>query len=677
MKKICFTISSIIFILLSVSPVFSMTLSGWQYAPGHPDDTPADAAIYHYENIHELTQLNRRLPDGRGFIWLKCTFILPSDLKDENVVFLPGRISIADQTFCNSTLIGEGGSFPDETGGFFSDWNHFRFYPIAHEILSAGTNTIRIKMYLNGEGGIQGTPVIIPKKEAAVRAFRENLWTTGINFVLAAILLFAFVYHFLIFLYRRSERDNLYYALLCFFFSFYLSNFFIASLLPGRFGISYLVYQKMIFISMYFIALANFFFLRSFLRIPCSSAVTALMILSASIPSIGILVIGDYGTFVRYAGDTLLFLIPSIAYSIFYLIKSVLRRSGNAISLFVGTLPLWLCIVYDVIVHIFFKLENSVYTAGFGFSIFLITMAVIIARNFVMYHRQVENYSISLEQMVKDRTKDLDDRNKDLEAAHTIMKKDLHIAANLQKSFFSNAETVIPGWEIAAFTRAASSVSGDFFDICTTDSSTTVSLFDVSGHGIASGLITMIAKRTVFRMLKKYSALRLGEIVEKINTSLIEDIGTSGFYLTGVLLRTSAQGIEYVNAGHTEILYRSSKTGAVRLVMAQGGEHKGNFLGIEGMAAPYRAITLRMNEGDFLVLYTDCLIETVNGEGKMFVIDDLISATEYGNAQNAEDLLKTILSRFSVFCGGTPEDRGASLPALKDDLSIIVLRKKP
>ena len=661
--------------LLHLSPAVSMPLQSWEYAIVRAGDTPADAAGYSFTKTDRLGELYTLLPQQKGDVWLKSTFTFPAGTDRQNMVFLPGRISIADLAYCNGDLIGKGCAFPDADGTFFSGWNNFRYYPLPARALSEGENTLLLKIHVNREGGIHGEPRIVSREESDAEKLAEDIKTVWINCVLAIVLLCAFVYHTLIFLYRRAERDNLFYALVCLFLAIYLSNFFIEHLLPTLSGISYLAFQKLIFVTMYAIALNNFLFFRAFLRIPRSTPVTAMMIVSAGIPAVFVIFVRDYGYLISHIGLTLPFLVPSIAYSVFYLVRGVLRRSPNAVSLLAGTAPLWLCILYDMVAHIFLRIENSIYLTGFGFAFFLITMAMILARNFVMYHRQVENYSISLEQMVKERTRDLDERNRELEDAHIVMKKDLRIAANLQKSFFSTGETAVPGWQIAVFTRPASSVSGDFFDICAAENSTAVSLFDVSGHGIASGLITMIAKRTVFRMLKSHSRLKLGEIVEKINASLIEDIGTSGFYLTGVFLRMSPQGVEYVNAGHTEIMHRSGKSGAVKLVLAPAGEHKGNFLGIDGMTSPYRAISLRLSDGDFLVLYTDCIIESKNDKGMTFELDDLLAAASQGAAESAEDLLNTILSRFSSFLGGETGDRGASIPQLKDDLSVIVLRK--
>jgi sigma-B regulation protein RsbU (phosphoserine phosphatase) len=45
-----------------------------------------------------------------------------------------------------------------------------------------------------------------------------------------------------------------------------------------------------------------------------------------------------------------------------------------------------------------------------------------------------------------------------------------------------------------------SGISGDLYDFYLDDDTLSgISLFDVSGHGIASGLITMLAKSILFR----------------------------------------------------------------------------------------------------------------------------------------------------------------------------------
>jgi sigma-B regulation protein RsbU (phosphoserine phosphatase) len=73
-----------------------------------------------------------------------------------------------------------------------------------------------------------------------------------------------------------------------------------------------------------------------------------------------------------------------------------------------------------------------------------------------------------------------------------------------------------------------SGVSGDLYDFYQKEGRLTgLSLFDVSGHGIASGLITLLARSVILRVFMEAGTARLGEVRQKINSQLIEELAVS------------------------------------------------------------------------------------------------------------------------------------------------------
>jgi serine phosphatase RsbU (regulator of sigma subunit) len=64
---------------------------------------------------------------------------------------------------------------------------------------------------------------------------------------------------------------------------------------------------------------------------------------------------------------------------------------------------------------------------------------------------------------------------------------------------------VVSGWDIAFTSRPKSGVSGDFYDFYTNgDKLEGLSLFDVSGHGVAPALITILSKLFSSEILKSF-----------------------------------------------------------------------------------------------------------------------------------------------------------------------------
>jgi sigma-B regulation protein RsbU (phosphoserine phosphatase) len=81
-----------------------------------------------------------------------------------------------------------------------------------------------------------------------------------------------------------------------------------------------------------------------------------------------------------------------------------------------------------------------------------------------------------------------------------------------------------------------------------------MTLMDVSGHGITSALITMMARTVISRRFNDMRALPLNEVMEGINTVLNREMRGVYLYLTGILLRFHESRVEYVNAAHPDLL---------------------------------------------------------------------------------------------------------------------------
>ena len=111
---------------------------------------------------------------------------------------------------------------------------------------------------------------------------------------------------------------------------------------------------------------------------------------------------------------------------------------------------------------------------------------------------------------------------------------------------------------------------------------------------------------------------KLGQVVTSINDTLIEQIGTVDNYLTGIMLRFSGDIVDYVNAGHTELLYRKKTTGNVCTVRPKDRDIKGVFLGIESMRTNYSSLSFKVSTGDMILLYTDCFNESENTAGEQY-----------------------------------------------------------
>jgi len=156
-----------------------------------------------------------------------------------------------------------------------------------------------------------------------------------------------------------------------------------------------------------------------------------------------------------------------------------------------------------------------------------------------------------------------------------------------------------------------------------------------------------------------------------MNSELITELKNIDKYLTGIILKFHSDVVEYVNAGHPDIIIRKKDKGRSFIVAPTEHEYKGKFLGIEPMyfnEKEIRSLKFRVQEGDVLCLYTDCLNESVNEQGDEFGIEGIVSTLNSIDASyTATDILNHLVGTFYRFVG-TDE--------LKDDFSVIIVRRK-
>ena len=281
--------------------------------------------------------------------------------------------------------------------------------------------------------------------------------------------------------------------------------------------------------------------------------------------------------------------------------------------------------------------------------------------------KEVEELNKNLENKVAERTKDLSEANANLAEINRRSERDMALAVNVQRSFYPHTAPIVDGWEIAYVFNPMAGVSGDLFDFfCDGKTLKGCCLFDVSGHGIASGLVTMLSKTIISREFAQGSGLPLSKVMLNINDAIGHDKGDIENYLTGILLRINDNKIEYVNGAHPAMLCRSGATGRVTkaALNAEGGD--GSLIGIRELPASFTGINFSMKSGDSVLIYTDCLYESRNSEGEEFGAERVADIFAQAGSGNAQDQLSRVIRQFRAYTGDVP---------LNDDLTVIVLKK--
>jgi len=243
------------------------------------------------------------------------------------------------------------------------------------------------------------------------------------------------------------------------------------------------------------------------------------------------------------------------------------------------------------------------------------------------------------------------------DAERRRLESELELSQIVQRALLPQHMPSISGVEVAAFSRPAEIIGGDYFDFFKfRDGSHGLVIADVSGHGVSAGML-MSSLQTSIQTLAPY-ADSPAEILERINHFYIHNINFTTF-VTVFLARFDpiTLTLTYVNAGHNPPAVFRSGSGQVTWLIPTAPA-----VGLAEIFRP-RTESITLSKGDSLLLYTDGVTEVLNTSNEQFGQDRLAELFLQNTHLTAPNILQTVLQQTSAF-GDT----------LADDLTMVALK---
>lgn len=239
------------------------------------------------------------------------------------------------------------------------------------------------------------------------------------------------------------------------------------------------------------------------------------------------------------------------------------------------------------------------------------------------------------------------------------IRRDLELASEIQRGLHPTSLPDLPGVGIASRYLPAQFVGGDGFDLMAHEGGLDLLIADVSGHGVASGLL--ISNFMSMIRAQDRAAMTPAELAKRSNLLVCREVGASDYYMTGLFSRLSsdARKLTYSTMGHPPpLLWRK---GSLRQLPAAGGMPAG--LWGEG---DYQEAEVELQPGDRLIFHTDGLTEARSPEGAIFGLAGLAAALVKGDSPEA--MLTAIFEACSQFSAGKmDDDRTAILLEIREE----------
>jgi phosphoserine phosphatase RsbU/P len=229
----------------------------------------------------------------------------------------------------------------------------------------------------------------------------------------------------------------------------------------------------------------------------------------------------------------------------------------------------------------------------------------------------------------------------DAEREFVLLRKELEIAASIQRQIIPQNLPDFPCVRLGARTVPCTGIGGDFYDVIPVSGGFAAIVGDVCGKGVPAALLGAMAQGMFHAQMT--SGASLVDAVQCLNSFIVQR-APGEKYVTLAALRYSDGQVELVNAGHVSpVIVRGG--GTVETI--NDGDPPAGLFGF----VRFHAIPLRLDAGDRMLLLTDGITEAEDREGKQFGSDNL---ARYLREPNAVEALFAALEQFCV--GTRPQD---------------------
>jgi phosphoserine phosphatase RsbU/P len=247
------------------------------------------------------------------------------------------------------------------------------------------------------------------------------------------------------------------------------------------------------------------------------------------------------------------------------------------------------------------------------------------------------------------------------ERAHARMQEEVRLARRMQLSLLPASAPIIPGLDVAGTSIPAREVGGDYFDFVPLgDGRWALAVGDVVGKGLPASLL-MANLQATLRAHLGARRVDVAECLASVNDQLCRSTQAGTFAsLVLVLVEPDTGIVDYANAGHNRPLL--VRHGGSIETLSLGGL----VLGVkEGIG--YEAATVRLADGETLVLFSDGVTEAMDAKRFEFGDDRLETLVGCNAGASASEMMGRVLDHVREHVGAAEAH---------DDLTLVCCRKE-
>lgn len=242
--------------------------------------------------------------------------------------------------------------------------------------------------------------------------------------------------------------------------------------------------------------------------------------------------------------------------------------------------------------------------------------------------------------------------------------EELRLAKEIQDALLPKETPKLTNLVVEGLMHPAKEIGGDYYDFIPLpyEDSLGIAIGDVSGKGVAAGLLMAMAKTAIHTLVKEDASPK--SVLLKTNAILFQHIGGQKFMtLLYFKYNPGQRNLTYSSAGHEHILIYHAKTDEVEVIMS-GGFMLGMLLDIEDYLEER---SLNLEPADKVLLYTDGVTEAQNNLNERLGLEGLKEIFKRYCDRPAPELIQAIKGEVYSFMGDKPQF---------DDITLVAMEAK-
>lgn len=254
--------------------------------------------------------------------------------------------------------------------------------------------------------------------------------------------------------------------------------------------------------------------------------------------------------------------------------------------------------------------------------------------------------------------------NQELQSENIQMVAELNILQKMQEMILPKGEEMkIAGLDICGFSQPAQKIGGDYYDVLVNGDVVTITMGDVTGHGLESGIVMLMAQ-TAVRTLKESGEddpVRLLDILNKTIYGNVRRINPSK-NLSLVILDYKDGNIR-ISGQHEEVLLMRNN-GVLERIDTQD---LGFPIGLDMHIADFVSYQMaELHPNDVLILYTDGITEAENAQHEFYGMERFCEQIRRHFNHSALEIQQAVIADLYEFIGNQ---------ALLDDVTLLVVKR--